>query len=188
MMLAALLLILQPGDDAPEDPALACAPRLVMTAAGPPPAIFYARRRQIAPERIVDLSVHRCPGGGFRVERHRTGPGDEARESMQWVPAASCPAMGGWIEAATRISLPAPMLRPHLRPSGRPGTWFTLDARMLTGPGWLGRVALEIQEPPDAPPNALSGWFREGELVFKACRDQGHGGEGYARRRPGTRP
>ena len=184
MMLAALLLILQPGGEALEEPALACAPRLVMTAGGPPPAVFLARRMEIAPERHVHLSVHNCPDGGFRVERHRSGPGAEARERMQWVPAASCPALGGWIEAATRLSLPPPMLRPRAAPAGpRRGTWFQLEARTLTGPGWLGRLTLQILEPPDAPPNALSGWFREGERLFKTCRDQGHGGEGYARRR-----
>lgn len=189
MMLAMVLLALPPGGEPPEDPRLACAPVQNMTAAGPPPPVFYARRMELAPERHVDLSVHRCPGTGFRVEQQRAGPGNEAREQMQWVPVSQCPAIGTWIEAATRLRLPAPMLREHQGGSGpRRGTWFTLDARTLTGPGWLGSVTLEILEPPDAPPNALSSWFREGERLFSQCRDQGHGGTGYLPRRRGNRP
>jgi hypothetical protein len=44
-------------------------------------------------------------------------------------------------------------------------------------------LELQILEPPGAAPSALSRWFREGEQVFKACRDQGHGGTGFASRR-----
>lgn len=187
MMLAMLLLALQPGGEAP-DPLLACAPRQNMTAAGPPPPVFHAQRMEISPESRVLLSVHLCPGGGFRVERLRTGPGSEERAPLEWVPVSQCAAIGGWIEAATRLRLPSPMLREHQGGSGpRRGTWFTLDARTLTGPGWLGSVTLEILEPPDAPPNALSFWFREGERLFSQCRDQGHGGTGYLPFRRGHR-
>lgn len=181
-MLAELLsLALQPGGPAPEDPGLACAPRIVMSAAGPPPPIFHAQRIDRSPERHVHLSAHRCRGD-VRVERRRTGAGDSERD-LEWVPVSHCPAIGGWIESTTRLRLPAPMLRYHVEPRGpRIGTTFTLEARTETGPGWVAHMRLAALEPPEAPPNALSAWFRAGERVFQACRDQGHGGTGYAGR------
>jgi hypothetical protein len=184
MLLATLLTALQPAGPAPEDARLACAPRLVMTAGGPPPPIFHAQRIDRGPERRVFLSAHDCGGGDKRVERRRTGPG-VADTDLEWVPVSHCPAIGAWIESTTRLRLPAPMLTHHVEPRGpRIGTTFTLDARTETGPGWVAHMRLTMLEPPDVPPNALSAWFREGERVFQACRDQGHGGSGYA---PGFR-
>jgi hypothetical protein len=182
MLLASLLLALQPGAPAP-DPNLACAPRVNMTAAGRPPAVLDAQRMEIAPESRVYLSVHRCGEDGYRVERQLTGPGGADRGDLEWVSAAQCPAIAGWIAAAMRLDLPAPMLRPHADPP-RPirGTWFTLNARDIAGAGSVMSLELQILEPPGAAPNALSRWFREGEQVFKTCRDQGHGGTGYAPR------
>lgn len=186
MMLATLLLALQPGGEAP-DPLLACAPRQNLTAGGRPPAVLSAQRMEIAPEARVFLSVHRCPDDSFRVERSRTGAGSEDAGPMQWVPVSQCAAIGRWIEAATRLSLPSPMLREHRTGLGTSrGTWFTLHAPILGGAGSVWNMELEILDPPGAPPNALGRWFKEGERVFQLCRDQGHGGEGYLpfRRRP----
>lgn len=185
MFLATLLLALPPGTPAP-DPRLACAPRLNMTAAGNPPPLISAQRMEIAPESRVSLSVDLCPrgDGGYRVERSLTGPGDTRRGELEWVPTAQCAALGEWIEAATRLSLPAPLLRPHADPpSPIRGTWFTLNTRHTVGAGSISSMELEILEPPGAAPNALSAWFRDGEQRFKTCRDQGHGGIGYAPRR-----
>src|SRR5690242_17145758 len=180
MFLASLLLALQPGAPAP-DPRLACAPRRNMTAAGNPPPIISAQRIETAPESRVYLSVHNCPDAGFRVERRLSGPGDSERGDLEWVPAAQCPAIARWIAAATRLDLPAPLLRPHQSPPASGpirGTWFTLNTRHTAGAGSISGLELEILEPPGAPPNALSAWFRDGEQRFKTCRDQGHGGTG----------
>jgi hypothetical protein len=188
MLLATLLTALQPAGPAPEDPRLACAPRIVMTAGGPPPPIFDAQRIDRGPERRVFLSAHRCGGGDMRVERRRAGAGDSERD-LEWVPVSQCAAIGRWIGSTTRLRLPAPMLTHHVEPRGpRIGTTFTLDARTETGPGWVAHMRLTMFEPPSVPPNALSAWFREGERVFQACRDQGHGGAGYAGRVARPRP
>lgn len=172
----------QPGMPTP-DPRLACAPVRNLTAAGPPPAVLSAERMEVAPESRVTLSVHRCRGGNYRVERRLAGSGSADRSGLEWVPAAQCPAMGGWIAAATRLSLPAPMLRPHASPASPiRGTWFTLNAGNLAGVGSIAGMELQILDPPGASPSALSAWFRDGEQRFKTCRDQGHGGTGYAGR------
>lgn len=196
MFLTLSLLALQAGAP-PAGPAsdsrLACAPVQNMTAAGPPPAVFHAQRMEIAPESRVSLSVHRCSrrsgdGGGYRVERQLAGPGGADRGELEWVPVSQCPLLGAWVQAATRLSLPAPMLRPHASPpSPLRGTWFTLHAGPTSGLGSIMSMEMEILEPPGAAPNALSAWVRDGEQRFKACRDQGHGGTGYAPRpgRPG---
>jgi hypothetical protein len=111
------LLLAQPSAQVPApDPRFDCQPVRNMTAAGRPPAVLDAQRMEIAPESRVYLSVHRCGGEGYRVERQLTGPGGADRGELEWVPAAQCPAIAGWIAAATRLSLPAPMLRPHAEP------------------------------------------------------------------------
>lgn len=186
MMLATLLLALQPGGP-PPDPRLACAPVQNMTAAAPPPPVLHAQRMEIAPESRIYLSVHRCARDGYRVERRMTRGSQEVGD-LEWVPVSQCVLLGGWIDAATRLSLPAPMLRPHRDMTGPiRGTWFTLNARHTAGAGSIMGLELEILEPPGAAPNALSQWFRDGERLFKTCRDQGQGGAGYAplRRRSG---
>lgn len=182
MLAAAMALSIQPGAPGPDDP-LTCAPRRVISAAGPPPPVFVAERIAAASRARLSLSVHRCPGGGFRVQRYGDSSDGNVRD-QQWVPVAPCPALGGWIEAATRLQLPSPMLRP-LRDvtSPRAGTWYRVDANTLTGAGWLGAVEIEALDAPGAPPNALGDWFRSGERLFQACRDQGHGGEGFVERR-----
>jgi len=192
MLLTLSLLLAQPSAQAAPapDPRLACQPVRNMTAAGPPPAVLHAQRMETAPESRVYLSVHRCPrgDGGYRVERRLAGPGDTGRGELEWVPVSQCALLGEWVAAATRLSLPAPMLRPHAGPpSPIRGTWFTLHARLTAGAGSISSLELEILEPPGAAPNALSSWFRDGEQRFKTCRDQGHGGTGYAPRtgRPG---
>lgn len=180
MLLASLLLTAVQPAAPPTGTAHPCAPRRNLTAGGPPPPVFTAQRIEPRPGSRIYLSVHRCPGGGHRVERRITRGEQDAGE-LEWVPTSQCPAIGGWIEAATRLSLPAPMLRPHRdAPDRVRGTWFTLDARHLAGAGSVGNLELHILEPPDAPPNALSAWIRGGEQIFKTCRDQGHGGAGYA--------
>lgn len=162
-----------------------CAPVMNMTAAGPPPPVLTAQRMEVSPERRLYLSVHRCGRGtgGYRVERRLAGPRDEARGDVEWVPVAQCAALGRWVEAATRLSLPAPMLRPH-RNDGGPvrGTWFTLHASSAAGVGSVSSLELQILEPPGAAPNQLSAWVGDGERLFQTCRDQGHGGTGYAPR------
>jgi len=180
MLLATLLLAaVQPAPPAP-DPLMACAPRRNLTAAGPPPPVFQVQRIEPGPGTRIHLSVHRCPGSGYRVERQITR-GEQDVGDIEWVPAAACPAIGGWIAEATRLRLPAPMLIPHRDSSGPVrGTWFVLDARHLAGTGSVGNLELHILEPPGAPPNPLSAWIRDGEQRFKTCRDQGHGGAGYA--------
>ena len=180
MILTAILLAALPAAPAP-DPRLACAPVRNLTAAGPPPPQFSAGRMQVASGERVDLSVHRCRGGGgFRVQRFVSGRNSEQREPMQWVPAARCAAMGRWIEAGARLRLPAPMLRPHRTGSIPPGgTWYMLNARIVAGQGALSGMELEILDPAGAAPNALGIWIREGERIFRTCRDQGHGGEGF---------
>ncbi|HYD13677.1 MAG TPA: hypothetical protein VEC11_12590 [Allosphingosinicella sp.] len=186
MLLATLLTALQPAAPVPAE-VHDCAPRVNITAAGPPPPVFHAQRMEVAPERRIFLSLDVCGGGDFRVERRRAGSPEDEREPLQWVPVSQCAALGAWVQAATRLSLPAPMLREHVAPRGPiRGTWYELNARTRTGPGWLGHLTLRVLEPEGAPPNALSSWFKEGERVFQICRDQGHGGEGYAplRRRP----
>jgi hypothetical protein len=178
LLIAIMLLAAQAAAGAADDPH-DCAPVRNMTAAGPPPPVFSAQRMETAPERRVYLSVHRC-GEDLRIERRRTETGQTERD-LEWVPVSQCAVLGAWVEAAARLNLPSPMLREHRPPTGpRRGTWFTLHARTLTGPGWPGSLELEILEPPAGEPSALSGWFREGERLFKACRDQGHGGVGYA--------
>jgi hypothetical protein len=187
MFLATLLLVLQPGGPAP-DPRLDCAPVRNMTAAGPPPPVFNAQRMEVAPEARVYLSVHRCPGTGFRVERHLAGPQGASRGDVEWVPVSQCAALGGWIEATTRLRLPSPMLRPHgTGASPQRGTWFTLHAPALAGVGTAWNLELEILDPPGAPLNALGAWFTDGERLFQLCRDQGHGGTGYLPRHMGIR-
>ncbi len=179
-MLAELLsLALQPSRPAPED-GPDCAPRAVISRGGPPPPVFHAQRIEAGLDRRVVLSAHRCGSGDMRIERWWTGP-DVARRNLEWVTVSQCAAIGAWFEAAGRLRLPAPMLREHIEPRGpRRGTWFTLEARTETGPGWHAPMRLSILEPPDVAPNALSAWFRDGERVFEACRDRGHGGAGYA--------
>lgn len=184
MMLATLLLALQPGAPAP-DPRLACAPRRNLTAAGPRPPVLYAQRLEQASQARTDLSVHLCPDGSFRVQRLVSARDTQAPRSMDWVPVSQCAAIGRWIQAATRLRLPAPLLRPHRARGG--GTWFTFHARTISGPSQTGNIELEILDPPGAAPSALSGWFVEGERVFQACRDRGHGGAGYLPFRPGAR-
>lgn len=179
MLLATLLSAAQPGGPPPAG-AEDCAPRMNMTAGGPPPPIFHAERIEAGADRGVTLSAHRCGGEDIRIERHRTEP-DAAGRDLEWVPVSRCAAIGSWLEAAGRLRLPTPMLRPHRDMTGpRRGTWFTLEARFVTGPGWHAPLRLSILEPPEVPPDALSGWFRDGERVFQACRDRGHGGAGYA--------
>ncbi|HTU12872.1 MAG TPA: hypothetical protein VMG08_18420 [Allosphingosinicella sp.] len=181
MMLATLLLALQPAGAAPE-PRLACQPRVNLTAGGRPPAVLSAQRLAVGTQARIDLSVHRCPDGGFRVERRLSGRDQRERREMDWLPAAQCPAIGRWLEAATRLRLPSPMLRPHGELSGGAGgTWYTLTGRTRTGAGFHGRIELEILDPPGAAPNVLGSWFDEGARLFQACRDRGHGGEGWAR-------
>jgi hypothetical protein len=163
-------------------------PRLNMTAAGPPPPVFHAQRMEVSPERRVFLSLDDCGDGDFRVERRRAGTPELEREPLQWVPVSQCPALRAWGQAATRIRLPAPLVRPHVEPGGRQGgTWYELRARTRTGPGWLAHLTVRVLEPEGAPPNAISAWFRQGEQLFQRCRDEGHGGEGYAPR-PGRPP
>lgn len=190
MLLASLLLIAAQPAAPPVGPApdpLACQPVRNMTAAGPPPPVLTAQRMEVSPESRVYLSVHRCGrgAGGYRVERRLAGSGGAGRGDMEWVPVAQCALLGEWLEAATRLSLPAPMLRPHADPpSPIRGTWFTLNARATAGAGSVSGMELEILEPPGAAPNALSRWFRDGEQRFKTCREQGHGGAGYGPRDP----
>ncbi len=178
----ALLSALQiPGASAPE--AHPCAPRRNLTAAGPPPPVFRAGR-QAQSTRPASLVVNRCPGAGLRVE-HRS----EGADGMDWVPVAQCPALGRWIEAAGRLRLPAPMLRPRLLPpSPVRGIWYTLTAPNVAGAGSLGNLELHILEPPGAPPDVLSAWFAAGEQAFRACRSRGHGGSGYAGEGLGREP
>jgi hypothetical protein len=179
MMLMAMALAMQPAAVAPDD-RLTCAPRQIVTAAGPPPAVFVAQRIAAGSQRRMTLSVHRCRGAeGYRIELDRDIPNGPSEEK-QWVPTARCAALGEWMAAATRLRLPAPMLRP-LREIGPPraGIWYTLDANTLTGSGRHGAVEIEALDPPGAAPNALGLWFQSGEQAFRACRDQGHGGEGY---------
>jgi len=190
MLLTMTLLALQPTPPSAAtppapDPRLACAPVLNVTAAGPPPPVFHAQRMEVSPESRVFLSAHRCPraDGGYRVERRMTRSGDGERSELEWVPVSQCALLGGWIEGATRLNLPAPMLRPHRSTSGQiSGTWFVLNAHLTAGNGSIMGIELQILEPPGAAPNALSQWFRDGERLFKTCRDQGHGGTGYAPR------
>jgi hypothetical protein len=187
MILATLLAALQPAAAAPApDPGLACAPVRNMTAAGPPPALFGAQRMETAPRFRLWLSVHNCPRGegGYRVERRSSGANDQFGE-LEWVPTAQCPAILAWIEAGTRLHLPAPMLSRHRDPV-RPirGTWFTLDTGRTAGAGTIVSLELQVLEPPGVPPGPLASWFREGERLFQACRDQGHGGAGDAPRDP----
>ena len=183
MFLASLLLALQLGaTPAPApDPRLACAPRINMSAAGPPPPVFFAQRLEEGAR--VELSVHECRDADYRVERRIT-QGDRQVGSHEWVPVSQCALLGGWIEATTRLRLPAPMLTPH-RTDYRPtnSTWFTLNSRLTAGSGAIMGLELQMLEPAGVPPNALSQWFRDGERLFKTCRDQGHGGSGYAPRR-----
>ena len=186
MLTVAMLALMQPAAPVPEDPQLACAPRLVLTRGGPPPPVFHAERIGPRDGRVM-LSLHRCGQSDLRVERENSGGESTARE-LEWVPASHCPALGRWIESTTRLRLPRPMLREHV-PAERPrdGTWFTLAAQTETGPGWPARLRISVLEAPGAAPDALSGWFRAGERVFQACRDQGHGGRGYAPARgPGS--
>lgn len=190
MILEALLLALQPAASAAvpaPDPRLACAPRRNMTAGGPPPPVFHAQRMEISPEVRTSLSVHRCGGGNYRVER-RTTRGSDGAGDLDWVPVSQCASLGGWIQAATRLNLPAPMLRPHRDTSGQiRGTWFVLNSHLTAGNGSVMGLELQILDPPGAAPSALSGWFRDGERLFQACRDRGHGGAGYAPRDPANR-
>lgn len=180
MMFTAMALALQPAAVAPDD-RLTCAPRRVVTAAGPPPPVFVAQRIVAGSQRRMTLSVHRCRGAeGYRIELDRDIP-NGPREEKQWVPTAQCAALGEWMTAATRLRLPSPMLRP-LRSPGGGGIWYTLNADTLTGSGRQGLVEIEALDAPGAAPNALGLWFQSGEQAFQACRDQGHGGEGYAGR------
>ena len=183
MFLTTLLLAAQPAAPAafgsPMRPF--CAPAQNLSAAGPPPPVFQAQRMEIAPESRIYLSVQDCPrpGGGYRVER-RLSRGDRDVGDLEWVPVAQCPALGAWVQAATRLQLPAPMLRPRQDNAGPArGTWFTLNAHRTAGAGSISGLELQILEPPGATPNALSAWFRAGEQVFRTCRDQGRGGTGY---------
>jgi hypothetical protein len=185
MMLAMMLLALQPAT-APPDGRLACAPVENRTRAGPPPPVLHAQRMAATSQARFSLSVHRCPGGGFRVQRSRPLGRPEAGGAMDWVPVAQCAALGTWIEAAARLALPAPMLTAHRDPAGPYlGTWYTLHGLQIAGPGRTGNLELEILDPPGAPPGALAGWFDEGERTFQACRDRGHGGEGLLPLHPG---
>jgi hypothetical protein len=160
MFLATLLAAAQPAAPAPAEPH-ACAPRMNMTAAGPPPPIFRAQRMEVAPEWRVFLSVDDCGADDFRVERRRSGTPAAEREPLQWMPVSQCTALGAWIQAATRLRLPAPMLRAHVAARGPyRGTWYELEARTRTGPGWLGHLAVRVLEPDGASPTALSLWFR----------------------------
>jgi len=185
MMLAMMLLALQPGDAAP-DGRLACAPVENRTRAGPPPPILHAQRMVASSDARFSLSVHRCPGGGFRVQRHRPRGGPETAGTLDWVPVAQCAALGPWIQSATRLSLPAPMLTAHRNPAGPySGTWYSLHGLQIAGPGRSGNLELEILDPSGVPPSPLGGWFEAGERTFQACRDRGAGGEGLQPMHPG---
>jgi hypothetical protein len=179
-----LLLALQP---AAPDPRLACAPRINMTARGNPPPLVSAHRQEFGSPSVVDLSVHLCARDSYRVERRMTRGSDQVGE-VEWVPVSDCPGLRDWIGAAGRLSLPAPLLRPHRNPAAGTGgaSRFSLSTHFTAGAGAISSMELQILEPGGVGPNALSQWFRDGEQHFKTCRDQGRGGTGYApMRRPG---
>ena len=190
MIAIALLLALQPGAVAPGE-ADDCAPRRVLTRGGPPPPLVHARRVPAGPGENVYLSVHRCRSGGLRVERFRDDEeeGAASDEALEWVPIASCPALGPWFEAVAALRLPSPMLRPHaLRRGPYRGTWFTLAGRARAGSGQATQFEITTLDPPGAEPNAVSGWMLAGERLFQQCRDRGQGGQGWLSSRPARTP